>query len=79
LRKIPERRDALCFHDEFSGSVWIPEDYKYFGETRPACRLPAIRRTARLGGVVDDEGAVFAGELDDFGEVGEVCSGSDEK
>jgi transposase len=38
LRKIPERRDALCFHDEFSGIVRILEDYyKLFGETRPAC------------------------------------------
>jgi transposase len=27
LQKIPEQRDALCFHDEFSGIVRISEDY----------------------------------------------------
>jgi hypothetical protein len=49
LRKIPEPRDAPCFHDEFSGNVWILEDYyKHFGETRPACPLRFIEERNKV-------------------------------
>jgi transposase len=49
LLKIPEPRDALCFHDEFSGIVRILEDYyKHFGEARPACPLISVKEKIKV-------------------------------
>jgi hypothetical protein len=39
LHESFEQRDALCFQDEFSGIVWMSQDYyKFFGEAKPACQ-----------------------------------------
>ena len=43
-----EQRGALCFQNEFSGIVWILEDYyKFLAEAKPACWNASLGETTK--------------------------------
>lgn len=49
LHESFEQRDALCFQDEFSGIVWMFQDYyKFFGEAKSACQVCLSTRPTRV-------------------------------